>query len=92
MSAGHNNKEEAGKRPAAEPGSNPPIKRVNFNLPESAVAEATAAAKKKGWNLTQFFLFALAVAVRILDETSSGGQVVLRSSNGEVRELLIPKW
>jgi hypothetical protein len=82
------------QQPANETDSpgGPTTKRVNFNLPKSAVAAAENAARVRGWNLTHFFLFALGLAVRVLDETSKGGRVKIEYASGEVKELVIPQW
>lgn len=66
-------------------------KRVNLIVPQEAYREVIEAANRKRWSLTQFILFALALAVRVLEETGKGNRLFLKSSDGE-QEILVPRW
>lgn len=68
-----------------------PVKRVNLNIPEVAYKDAVAAARRRGWSLTQFVLFAIGLAVRVLKETAQGGRLIIRTNEGE-RELLLLEY
>ena len=69
---------------------NAEITRVNFNLPDEVHRRSIAAAKGKGWNFTQFVVFAIGLAIRVIEETAKGNRIYLQTPNGEARELLFP--